>query len=85
MAAATLNKRWVVALGPVKMEFQNLTVTDGETASTLIQNPQYAVAVVNTDDLTADKPCSTSISGKTITINNDDLSDSEVNMLIFGY
>lgn len=85
MAAATLNKRFSAVLGPMKMEWLNITVTDAETIDTLMQNPEYAIAVVNTDALTTDQACSTSISGKTITLNNADLSDSEVNVFVIGY
>lgn len=82
---ATINKRHVTVLGPVKMEVINLTdVDDAETVSTLIANPSFGFAV-NNDDGSDGNNTNVSISGKTITLNNSSLSSSEVTLLVFGF
>ena len=85
MAAATVNKQWVSVQGPFKLEFVNLTADDTNTYTTIIQSPQYAMAVNNEDTDTTSAACSAAISGRTVTLNNANLSSSEVNVLIFGF
>ncbi len=84
--AATVSNRFVVALGPIKMEILNLTtVTDADTVSTLIQRPLFAIGVSNSDE-TATNNTNISISGKTLTINNADFGGAdECNILVFGF
>jgi len=84
---ATVNKRHTVVLGPVKAEILNLTaVSDTDTVSTLIQNPEFAVGVNNTDGETTSAALNVSISGKTLTINNANLTgSSEVNVIVVGF
>lgn len=83
---ATINNRHVTALGPIKMEVLNLTdVDDAETVSTLIQNPKWAVGVVNTDAAAQTVALNVGISGKVLTINQASLSGAEVNVLVFGF
>ena len=85
MAAVT--NRHIAALGPIKMEALNLTdVSDADTVTTFIQNPVWAIGVNNTDTETTSAALNVGISGKTLTINNADLTgSSEVNVLVFGF
>jgi hypothetical protein len=83
---ATVSNRHIAALGPVKLEAINVTdVDDAETVTTLIQRPVWAIGVNNTDADTTSAALNVSISGKTLTINNANLSASEVNILVFGF
>lgn len=85
MAAATVNNRFVAALGPIKMEILNVTASDTNTVTTVIQRPLLALAVNNQDNDAATAPVNASISGKTITLNSTDISSSVVNLLVFGF
>ena len=84
---ATISNRHVAALGPIKLEAINvISVTDADTITTLIQRPVWAMAVNNTDTETTSAAMSISISGKTLTLNNANLTaSSEVNILVFGF
>ena len=83
---ATISNRFVVALGPIKMEILNLTsVTDADTVSSLLVRPLFAMAVKNTDEASSNET-NVSISSKTLTLNNADLGGTdEVNVLVFGF
>ena len=84
---ATVSNRFTAALGPIKMEILNLTaVSDADTVSTNMQNPQFALGVNNTDIEVTSAALNVSISGKTLTINNANLTGSSVvNVLVFGF
>lgn len=84
--ATTVASRYIVPLGPVKMEVLNLTgVTDADTVTSQLQNPKFAMAVINTDNGAATAPTNVSISGRTLTLNSADISSSEINVLVFGF
>lgn len=84
---ATVANRATICGGPIKVECLNLTsVSDADTFTTLIQHPVWALGVNNTDTETTSAALSLSISEKTITINNANLTgDSVVNVLVFGF
>lgn len=83
---ATVADQIVTVQGPIKMEIVRLTaVTDADTFSTLIQNPTFGLAVQNTDTNATTVATSLSFSGKTVTINDTNLSGQEVICLIFGF
>ncbi len=86
---ATVSNRATFVLGPLKCEVLNLTdVSDEDTVDTLIQNPEWAVGVNNTDteDTSAALNVALTDNSKTLTINNANLTgSSEVNILVFGY
>lgn len=84
---ATVANRHIAALGPIKVEILNLTsVSDADTVTTLIQNPSFAMGVNNTDTETTSAALNVSISSKTLTINNANLTGSSVvNILVFGF
>ena len=85
MAAATVSDRYITALGPIKMEVVHLAATTdhGDTFSTLIQNPKFAIAGSMT---TSADPIFASISGKTVTVNNAGNTDNlEIVVLVFGF
>lgn len=81
---ATISKRYVTVLGPVKMEVANLTdVNDNDTYNALIQNPDFAIFLGNTADATVGG--SPSISDKTLTFNNSNLSSTAGVLIVFGF
>jgi hypothetical protein len=82
---ATVANRFVTALGPIKMEILNLTtVNNGDTVTTNIANPRFALSEDNTGALSVNT--SNSISGKTITITNTSYAGAGVcNVLVFGF
>lgn len=83
---ATVTNRYVVPLGPVKMEILNLTaVTDADTVTSLLQRPVWAMAVPGTDAAAKTVACTVAISGKTLTINDAELAAETVNVLVFGF
>lgn len=83
---ATVANRFTGVLGPFKMEVLNLTgVSDQDTVTTNMQNPKFALGVNNTDNDTTSAALNVTISGKTLTINNANLSSSTVNVLVFGF
>lgn len=79
-------KRAVVSLGPVLLEVFNLeNVTDGDTITTQIQHPEFGFGVVTTDGSSVSSAVNLVISGRTVTINNEDLADDTLILMIFGY
>ena len=83
---ATVSNRYTAALGPIKLEILNLTaVEDADTVSTNMGRPVFALGVNNSDTQTTSAALNVGISGKTLTINNANLSSSEVNVLVFGF
>lgn len=87
MADATVSNRYVVALGPIKVEILNLAdVTDAEQVTTQIQSPQFAFGVVYTDGSPMTAAINPSISSKTITLNSTDLDgDDDLVLMVFGF
>ena len=83
---ATVSNRFIAALGPVKMEIVDLTsLTDGDTFTTLIQNPKFALCGEYGTD--ANGTATPSISTKTVTINNPTTGggSGKVCVLVFGF
>lgn len=71
MAAPTINNRWITVLGPVKIEYIDLTdsTSNDETVSSLLANPQVvSIEPVNADQTGTADGASATISGKTITL-----------------
>lgn len=67
--AVTVSTQKITTLGPIKMEVVNLTtLTSGDTFTTLIQNPQFAVT--SEYGTAAAGTATASISGRTVTVNN---------------
>lgn len=83
MAAATVNHRFVTSIGPMKMEILNLTVAaNGDEVESDLVDPRFCEAHRNVSGLANTEY---SISGRTITITDSALSDSEVTLIVFGY
>lgn len=83
---ATVGVQKVTALGPIKMEVVHLTaITNGDTFSTLIQNPSFvAVSEDGTGATTA--TTTASVSGKTVTIVNASMNGTQkATVLVFGF
>ena len=87
MAAVTINNRFVTVLGPVKMEVANIaSVDDNDTFASLLQNPLFAVFIDNEVDVNGGgQTGGVSISGKTLTFNNTNLSADDGVLLVFGF
>lgn len=80
---ATVDKRFVTSLGPVKLEIMDLSSTaNDETVSSFLVNPLFALAA-NQGDAGGANIISASVSGKTITIR--DPSVTNVILLVFGF
>jgi hypothetical protein len=83
---ATVSDQIITVLGPIKLEVINLTaVDDGDTVSTRIQRPSFAVAFSTVDDNNTIGVIQAGISDKTLTLNNSGLSSSTVVVLVFGF
>jgi hypothetical protein len=83
---ATVTNQIITVQGPIKLEIINLSdVTDGDTVSTRIQRPDFALAVSTVDDNNTIGVIQVGISDKTLTLNNSGLSSSTVVVLVFGF
>lgn len=83
---ADVDNRHVVALGPIKMEALNLSdVDDADTVTSLLQRPIWAMGVPGTDTASVTVAVNITISGKTLTINQSELSGEILNVLVFGF
>ncbi len=83
---ATVTTQIITVQGPIKLEIISLSaVDDGDTVSTRIQRPDFAFAVSTVDDNNTIGVIQVGISGKTLTLNNSNLSSSTVVVLVFGF
>lgn len=83
---ATVGSQIITVLGPIKLEVINLSaVDDADTVATRIANPSFAVAISTVDDNNTIGVIQVGISGKTLTLNNSNLSSSTVVVLVFGF
>lgn len=83
---AAVQNRFIAALGPVKMEIVDLiTITNGDTFTTLIQNPKFvAISEYATSATTA--VTTASVSTKTVTIVNASMNGTQKAVaLVFGF
>ena len=86
MALATVTYRYTAVLGPIKLEVINVaSATDTNTVTTNMQRPLFAFGTVNTDATAQTVALNVGISGKTLTINQANLSAKEVTILCFGF
>jgi len=86
MAAVNTVSHYVLPLGPIKMEVANLSSVDnGETYTTVIQNPKFGFFVQNTSSGAMTASPNLSISGRTVTLASADLSASTGVLVIFGF
>lgn len=82
---ATVDKRYVTALGPIKMEVMFLSaVTTADTVTTLIQNPSNAILATDGTGGATVAPTA-SVSGKTITLTQTSLSAGTATLVVFGF
>lgn len=78
---ATIDKRYVVVLGPIKAEITDLSsVSDQDTYSSLLQNPLFGMAGEQGDQ---NSTASVAVSGKTVTIHNN--TGTDVTAIVFGF
>lgn len=88
MAAATISDRFVVPLGPRKMEVAFLTsVNDADTYTSIIQRPVFGFAVVNSDASPMTAAVDPTIVGRVVTLNSTDLagSNDDLVLVLFGF
>jgi hypothetical protein len=87
MAEITPTSRYVLPLGPIKMEILQLAdVTDADTVVTQMQNPEFGFGVCYTDASPMTAAINPSISGRTVTLNSTDLSgDDDLVLVMFGW
>lgn len=85
MAAVTrIDKSYIAALGPLKVEFIFISValSDGDTVTSALANPTYAAAVP-IGDVGGTNNASASLSGKTVTI-HDPHASADYLVMVFG-
>jgi len=83
---ATVANQVITVQGPIKMEIINLTaVTDADTVTSLLQRPTFGFFTPTTDDNSAAEKVGVAISGRTVTLNNDDLSSDTGVLILFGF
>ena len=83
MAAATSVTSYVTALGPIKIEWVTGTfAATGDTYASKLVRPIFALAKKN---VTGTANTVTSISGKTVTVTDADISSSAVHLIIVGF
>ena len=83
---ATIADRFIAVEGPRKKEVLSLTaVTDGDTVTSQLQRPTFGYFVPTTDDNSAAEKVGVSISGRTVTLNNDDLSADTGILTLYGF
>jgi hypothetical protein len=85
MAATTPTQQYITALGPIKMEIVHLPATtdSGDTFTTRIQNPLFAIAGGMT---TSADPIYCTISSRTVTVSNaGGTANLEMTVLVFGF
>lgn len=87
MAAVTTDTGpYVVALGPIKAEVASVSsVDDADTYTTRIQRPLFGFFVSTSDTNAVIESVNLGISGKTITFNNDALSNTTGTLVLFGF
>ena len=85
MAEITGITRYTAVLGPMKVEFAEGTATDGETFTSNLQRPLWAMCWDNSDDDADAKGINAAVSGKVVTLNHTSLSDDEVRIIVVGF
>ncbi len=86
MAAVTTTNKYVLPLGPIKMEVADLaSVDDADTYVTTIQNPSFGFFVENTDTATIAVAVNLGFSGRTVTFNSTDLGAATGVLIVFGF
>ena len=83
MAAATSVTRYMTVNGPIKTEYITCTMAaSADDVETRMQRPLFVFAMTNS---TGNANAIYSISGKTITITDADISASTVNLMVVGF
>jgi hypothetical protein len=83
---ATIVDSFVAVEGPKKKEVLSLTdVTDADTVTSTIQNPEFGFFVPTTDDDTPAEKVGVAIVGRVVTLNNDDLSADTGILTLYGF
>jgi hypothetical protein len=83
---ADVDHRYTAVLGPIKMEVIDLSdVDDADTVASILARPTHAVAISMVDDNNTIGVVQVGVSGKTLTLNNSNLSASDLLVLVFGF
>ena len=89
MAAVTVvagTKANKLPLGPINMEVVNITIAaDQDTYTTVMQNPQFAFFVANTDGNTTQLGVNAAVSGRVVTLNDSNISSTTGTLVVFGF
>lgn len=82
---ATVDKRYITALGPIKMEVMFLSaVTTADTVTSLLANPVNAVFQSDNTGGATVAPAA-SVSSKTITLTQTALAAGTGTLIVFGF
>lgn len=86
MAAATVVKRVMGSIGPMRIEIADLSgVDDTDTYTSQIQNPEFGFFVPTNDGGALTAAVNPAISGREVTLNSVDLSSSTGILFLFGF
>jgi hypothetical protein len=81
---ATVDKRYITALGPIKMEVMFLSsLATGDTVTSNLASPSNCV--ITTDNAASTTPPAAAVSGKTITVTQTSLSGAVGTLIVFGF
>jgi hypothetical protein len=84
MAAATSVTSYIVALGPIKVEFVECTMANSaDTYASKLAAPKFAFA--QTQTATDTVQATTVVTGKSVAVTSTDISASTVLLLIVGH
>lgn len=86
MPAATVVNKFVAVEGPRKKEVAQLSSVDnGDTFVSTLQRPQFGYFVPNKAAGALTAQVEVAISGRTVTLNSADLSDSTGVLTLYGF
>lgn len=86
MGAVTIANRYVVALGPLKVEIAYITsVDDADTYSALLQGALFGCFIPNTDGDSTRPEVGVAITNKAVVFNGTGLSADTGVLLLFGF
>jgi hypothetical protein len=83
---ATIDNSFVAVEGPKKKEVLSLSdVTDADTVTSTLQNPEFGFFVPTTDTASVTVAINVGISGRTITINSSELAAETGILTLYGF
>ena len=83
---ATISESFIAVEGPRKKEVLSLTaVTDADTVTSQLQRPTFGYFIPTEDAATVSIATNIGISGRTVTINNSQLSNETGILVLCGF